>query len=120
MEKCKIFFSIDDDLTELDIIEKGWRGDVLVEINEALFKPTLITPERLFNEFNIATSKNQVYDIDNNIVLVEKTDKSSIVNTLLKLIDLGYFSRVKQVDLVKDLNFTNNLLYDLKNWVRVY
>ncbi len=120
MQTCKIFFSIDDDLTELEIIDKGWRGDILVEINGILFNPTVITPERLFNEFNIANAKKQIYDIDNNIVLVEKTDKHSIVKTLIQLVDWGYFSKVKQVNLNKDLCFNNSSLCDLKNWVQVY
>lgn len=120
MKTCNIFFSVDDSLTELDIIEKGWRGDILVQIENVLFNPTVFTPERLCNEFNNANSKKQVYDIDNNIVLVEKTDRLSIIETLAKLVDLGYFTKVKQVDLKKDFNFTKNALCDLKNWIQVY
>ena len=119
MNKCEIFFSVDDELTELDIQEKGWRGDVIVKIGESLFNPIIITPQRLISEFNDAVSHNQVYDIEPNIILVEKTEKKQIITTLEVLFQNGYFNKIKGIDLKTEFAYSKKL-QEIKNWIQVF
>ena len=119
MNKCEIFFSIDDELTDLDIQEKGWRGDVIVKIGEALFNPTIITLQRLMQEFNDAISQEQVYNIDPNLILVEQTEKRQIIKTLKELFLNGYFNKIKEIDLKKEFTYCKNL-QKIENWIQVF
>lgn len=120
MKKCEIFFSENDELAEQDIQEKGWRGDIIVKIGEDLFKPSVMTPMRLFAQFNHFVKIGQVYDIDQNLILVEQTDRNTIINVLVRLMEIGYFSRLKPIDLKKEYASCFQELQDLKNWVKVH
>jgi len=120
MDKCEIFFSVDSQLIEFDIQEKGWRGDIIVKIGDEIFKPILITPTRLFHEFQQSINQNQIYDIEPNIILVEKTVKKTIINTIIELCNNGYFSKVKPIDLEQEYSLYSRELQEIKNWVKVY
>jgi len=120
MNVCEIFFSENDDRTESGVQEKGWRGDVVVKIGEELFKPTIFTPDRLLVEFNYSMNEGKVYDIDHNLILAERTDRNTIIKTIVELSKNGYFSRIKTVDLKKEYASCFQELQDINNWVKVY
>ena len=54
------------------------------------------------------------------MILVEKTDKNTIINILVKLNELNYFSELNPVDLKKIYKTYFTELQDLNNWIRVY
>ena len=120
MNKCEIFFSTNDDRAEDEAPDKGWRGDIIVKIGEELFNPTTMTPDRLLVEFNRSFAKKKVYDIDNNLILVEQADRNTIIKTLVELTKGGYFSKVKPIDLKQEYASCFQELQDLKNWTKVY
>lgn len=115
-----IYFSSVNDKIEEGIIEKGWRGDILVEIDDLYYNPSVITIERLNREFNNALIKNQFYDIDNNIVLVQETSEDCIIKTLIYLINNNYFSNVKPVNLTTFLLDYDSALQNIGSWVKVW
>lgn len=115
-----IYFSNNDEIIEYDIIEKGWRGDILVEINKNFYHLTVITLDRLSKEFNDAVAENRIYNIDTNIVLVTETSRRIIIETLLYLIDNGYFINAKPVDLNEFLLDFDKDLQVIESWVKVY
>ena len=119
MQECKIYFSIDDDLTEADIREKGWRGDVIVEIDGLIFNPTIMTPNRLLSEFNFSLRQNRFYDTDPNLVFVEETSRQKIIDAVVALKTSGYFSKIKPIDLQAKFKDEPNL-QTLNGWIRVY
>lgn len=58
-----IYFGEDNDLSEWEAINKGWRKDVYVFINESIFNLNVYTPTRLLQDFEfifrLLFSKNQ-------------------------------------------------------------
>lgn len=120
MNDCEIYFSEDDELTEIEVQQKEWRGDIIVKFAGGLFKPMVITPSRLFIDFNYSINEGRVYEIKPNLILVEKTDRVTIIETLLKLAKIGYFSRIEPVDLKKEYAKYFQELQYLKNWIKVH
>lgn len=120
MKKCEIFFSENDALTEFEMQQKEWRGDIIVKIGDDLFMPTVITPSRLFVDFNYSINDGRPYNLDPNIILVDKTERDTIINILVKLTEIGFFSRMKPTDLKTKYAHVFQELQDLKNWVQVY
>lgn len=99
MNDCEIYFSENDELTEMEVQQKEWRGDIIVKITGGLFKPIVITPSRLFIDFSYSINEGRIYEIEPNLILVKKTDRVTIIETLLKLTKIGYFSKIEPVDL---------------------
>lgn len=114
-----IYISNDDELVENDILEKGWRGDILVRINKSFYNPTVITLSRLSEEFNNAIAENNVYEIDPSLVLVKQTNIKTIVETLIYLINNGYFLNIKPINLEKFLSDYDKNLQDINSWIKV-
>lgn len=120
MKKCEIFFSENDALAEFEIQQKELRGDIIVKIGDDLFMPTVITPSRLFVDFNYSINEGRLYNLDPNLILVDKTERDTILNILVKLTEIGFFSRMKPIDLKTKYAHVFQELQDLKNWVKVY
>ena len=123
MEDIKIFFAEDDDYAECSSIENGSRNDIVVQVNGKLYHPSVYSLFTLTQEFNEAMQGSGIYDIDNNIVLVENLNKVNVVETLVYLARTNYFQRVKEVTL--DSEFCESFilfphLKTLEGWVRVY
>ncbi len=119
-KKCEIYFSENDELTELDIQQKCWRGDIIVKIGNKIFQPKVITPERLLSEFNFSINNGNIFKFDKYLILVKATNRESIISTLLKLVEINYFSKLNEVDLKQKYVNAFKELQELKNWVKVY
>lgn len=120
MENLEIFFSGNDELTEFEVQQKGYRSDIIVKVGKKLFHPMVITPPRLLSDFNYSISEGEIFKFEPNLILVEKTDKNTIINILVKLNELNYFSELNPVDLKEIYKTYFTDLQDLNNWVRVY
>lgn len=123
MENIKIFFADDDDYTEYSSIENGSRNDIVVQVKGKLYHPSVYSLFTLTQEFNEAMQNRRVYDIDNNLVLVENLNKENIVETLVYLARANYFQRVKEITLDSEFRESFILfphLKTLEGWVRVY
>jgi hypothetical protein len=120
MENLEIFFSGNDELTEFEVQQKEYRNDIIVKVGKNLFQPLVITPSRLLSDFNYSISEGEIFKFEPNLILVEKTDKNTIINILVKLNELNYFSELNPVDLKKIYKTCFTELQDLNNWIRVY
>ncbi len=49
--------------------------------------------------FNYSINEGEIFKFEPNLILVEKTDKNTIINILVKLNELNYFSELNPVDL---------------------
>ena len=114
MEKMEIYFSENDELTEFEVQQKGYRSDIIVKVGKKLFHPMVITPPRLLSDFNYSISEGEIFKFEPNLILVEKTDKNTIIDILIKLNELN------PVDLKEIYKTYFTDLQDLNNWVRVY
>lgn len=120
MEKMEIYFSENDELTEFEVQQKEYRSDIIVKVGKKLFQPMVITPSRLLSDFNYSISEGEIFKFEPNLILVEKTDKNTIIDILIKLNELNYFSELNPVDLKEIYKTYFTDLQDLNNWVRVY
>ena len=94
MENLEIFFSGNDELTEFEVQQKEYRNDIIVKVGKNLFQPLVITPSRLLSDFNYSISEGEIFKFEPNLILVEKTDKNTIINILVKLNELNYFQNL--------------------------
>lgn len=69
---------------------------------------------------NYSISEGEIFKFEPNLILVEKTDKNTIIDILIKLNELNYFSELNPVDLKKIYKTYFTELQDLNNWIRVY
>jgi len=120
MDKIKIFLSDDSELADYAFIDKCFRSDVLVQIGNELYKPNFYHIVRLTQEYNDSISANEVYEIDNNVVLVEETSKKKIIEAILALHKAKYFNKVKPINLLEEYNSYSTELQKLSNWKQVY
>lgn len=123
MKKVKIFLADDSEYSEIVSIANGSRPDVLVQLDDELYRLSFYDIFSLTQEFNEAIAANQPYDIDNNIILVPKTSREEIVKAVLHLADNGYFKKVKPIDLAEEFEENFRMypyLNTLDGWKQIY
>lgn len=118
--QIKIFFSEDSYLTELEMSQKGWRGDIVVEFESQTYMVEFITFERLTNEYRYSIQEGRIYFIDTTTIIVDSTDKKTIIDTILNLYQSNSLLNLRKVDLKEEYKTVFVELQDLKNWVQVY
>ena len=117
MEK-KIYVFDDLKLTEEDFLEKGFRGDVILEFNDNLYQFEFMSIERLNNEYLYSQKTNSPCLIDAPTIVIDKVTTKSIVECLLKLDD-------NVIDTLPTINIKDKFQYypkeyqDLNNWRRI-
>lgn len=91
----KIFFSSDNELSEWEAVNKGYRCDVFVFYEGSLYCLNIYTPVRLIQDFESEIKSYGFYSVDCNLVLASATDKKTIIFTILKLNAEKYFDKIK-------------------------
>ena len=118
-----IFFADDSEYTETNSIDGGSRNDVLVQIEDQLYHPSFYDIFSLKQDFDRAIAKNQVYEIDNTIILVKEVSKKEIIRAVLFLYKSKFFDKVKPIDLKEEFQDSFILfpeLQTLSGWKQVY
>ena len=98
MESLSIFFSADTEVTEYEAINKGYRIDVYVKIDENVYNLSVYTLVRLQQDFETEWETYGFYSPDPNIVLVRETKKNEIINTVNILFRQKFFEKIKPLD----------------------
>ncbi len=101
-----IYFSEDSEASEFEAVSRGWRQDVYVLIEKALFQLYIYTPERLVQDFQAELEYYDYYRVDSNLVLVTSADKETIISTILHLYADDYFKEIKPLE----NNITDSLI----------
>lgn len=121
MDKCEIYFSRNDELTETEVIEaKGWRGDVLVKIGNKLYNPIPTTPERLLIDFNNDIEMGYAPHFYEGTIIVQDPNRNEIIKVVLSLLKTDFFNKMKPIDLEEEFATCFTELQKLENWVKVY
>lgn len=123
MDKIKIFVAEDTEYTELTSIDKGSRNDVIVQIGNKIFHPIFYHIFTLTQEYNESITKGKIYEIDNALILVEKTSKEEIIRAVLSLYESKFFDKVKPIDLEEEYKDSFVLfpkLRTLSGWTQIY
>lgn len=98
MERLNIYFSADTDLTEYEAINKGYRLDVYVKIDENIFNLRVYTLIRLQQDFETEWKTTKRYLAEPNLVLVRETAKEEIISTVNELYRQNYFEYIKSIN----------------------
>ena len=98
MKQVNIFFSENSDLSEYESINKGYRIDVFVEINNKVYNVHIYTLIRLQQDFETEFETEGFYLTEPNIVLVKNSNRAEIVNTINNLYVNNYFLNIKPVN----------------------
>lgn len=97
MEKIKIYFEHDSELTEYESINKGYRLDVFVQIQNDIYNVKVYSILRLQEDFISEIEEYGFYAVEPNLIIVKETRKEEIVSTIIKLYEQEYFQEIKTV-----------------------
>lgn len=98
MKEINIYFLYDSELTEFEAIQKGYRVDVYVKVENQYFNLKVFDIVRLQQEFQSEVSKEGYYAIEPNLILVKEVNKKEIVYTIKSLYKQKYFEEIKPVE----------------------
>lgn len=118
MENIRILFSEDNEIAEMESVEcHGHRLDVIVVIGDRVYHPELYSADRFILECQDFLKSNHNYRRLYNVILVQKPDKQTIINTILELAKTSYFSYFAPYDkkMLEDRGFEN-----WESFVQVY
>lgn len=93
--KINIYFSDDSEAFEIEAVDRGWRNDVYVLIDNILFHLNVYTLVRLSQDFETESEYYGYYTVDSNMILVDSSDKETIISTILHLYSQKYFEEIK-------------------------
>lgn len=91
----KITYEYDDERTEIESSWKGWRSDIIVEIDGDRFKINVFDPTRLMQDIETELETNACYTTDPNLIIVKEVTKETIEKTLEHQARQGYFDMLK-------------------------
>ena len=97
MEQIEIYFSEDNELTEYEAINKGYRNDVYIKINMNIFKVNIYDSVRLIQDFETEIENYGYFSIEPNIILVKEVKKEEIVKIIAYLYNEKYFNSIKPI-----------------------
>ncbi len=114
-----IYFSQDSELIELEILDKEYREDILIKINENFYQLEFITLSRFLRECEILEECNCI-NIINKMTIFSSPNKDNIINTIIKLYEMNFFKNCSPINLQIEYasNFTK--LQNLDNWIKIY
>ena len=118
MENIRILFSEDNEIAEMESVKcSGDRLDVIVIIDDKIYHPEFYSAESLALECQYFMKSVNNYRRLYNIILVQKPDKQTIINTILELAKKSYFSYFAPYDkkMLENRGFEN-----WESFVQVY
>jgi hypothetical protein len=82
-KSINIFFEDGTEFAELEAVQKGYRTNVIVEIDNIFYKINIISLHRLTQEFIEIKKQGKFYNMEPNLLLVEDCSKQEIIETVL-------------------------------------
>lgn len=98
MNKIDIYFSDDSELGEYEAINKGYRLDVYIKINDNLFNVRVYTMIRLQQDFESEIESYGYYAVEPNLILVKDSSREEIISTVANVYEQKYFEEIKPLE----------------------
>ena len=89
--RIKLYCLDDSERTADEAIDRGFRNDIFVKIDNLFYRISIYNITRLSQEFLHDIEEFGFYGIDNNIVLVREVEKEIIFQTVEYLTKRNYF-----------------------------
>lgn len=83
---------------EYEAVDKGYRNDVFVKIQEDYFNVRVYDIVRLKQDFESEVEEYGYYSADPNLVLVTEVTTDNVLKIISQLYEEGYFNHLKPVD----------------------
>lgn len=100
MEEVEVYFSDDSKLAESEAIQKGYRLDVYVKVEEDYFNVRVYDLIRLNQDFDDEVQSDGYYLIEPNLLLVKEVNRKEIKFTIGELYKQKYFNNLKPLEYV--------------------
>lgn len=113
--KKKIYIFDGLKLTDDDFFEKGFRGDIILELDNKLYLFEFISIERLNNEYLYSKKTNSPCLIDTPTIILEEIKIEGIIDSLLKLDD-NEVSALSPINMKDKFEYYPKEYQDLNNW----
>ncbi len=84
----------DNELNEFEAIQKGYRRDVVVNIDNKKFKLYITDMTRLHQDYDAGIEYYGKYENMPNTIIVKEASKAEIAKTIKELIDTGFFDEL--------------------------
>jgi len=101
MDEVMIYFRYDTELSEFEAVQRGYRVDVFVKVNNQYFNLRIFDIIRLRQEFESEIESGGYYAVEPNLVLVKEVNKKEIIFAINNLYKQKYFEELKPVDNIK-------------------
>lgn len=98
MSNFTVIFTDDTELAEYEAVNKGYRNDVFVKIQEDYFNLRVYDIVRLKQDFESEVEEYGYYSAEPNLVLVTEVTKDNVLKIISQLYEDGYFNHLKSVD----------------------
>ncbi|MBI3511837.1 MAG: hypothetical protein HY064_14340 [Bacteroidetes bacterium] len=108
MPVFEIFLKDDDERSEYESLNKGFRNDVYIKVDNKYYNVSVYNIVRLQQDFEEESNSSGYYSMEANLILVNEVTKPEIVFTIQKLVDEKYFHKLKPID------SSNIIVLDLK------
>ena len=106
MDEIQVFCTDNSDYAEVVCIDKGYRGDIYVKVNDEYFNLNVYDPVRLKQDFEHEYEEYGFFFSDPNLVIVPEVNRQEIVEIAKHLFKSKYFERIKptSADEIKKLD----------------
>lgn len=98
MSDYTVIFTDNTELAEYEAVNKGYRNDVFVKINEDYYNLRVYDIVRLKQDFESEVEEYGYYSIEPNLVLVTEVTTDNVFKIISQLYEDGYFKHLKPVD----------------------
>ena len=97
MDNIKIFFLDDTTLAEYEAVNKGYRIDIFVEIDEKFYNVRAYSLIRLQQDYETEMEASGFYYTEPNMIIVRDANKEEIVYAINRHYKGKYFDGIKSV-----------------------
>lgn len=98
MSDFTVIFTDDTELAEYEAVNKGYRNDVFVKIQEDYYNLKVYDIVRLKQDFDSEVEAYGYYSAEPNLVLVTEVSTDNVMKIIAQLYEDGYFHHLKPVD----------------------
>jgi len=110
MQNVKIYFLNNSELSEVEALHKGYRGDVYVKtVPDNIYHLHVYDIIRLKQDFETEIEHYGFFEIEPNVILVKEVTSINIKQTVEKLFARKFFDSLKQI---KDFEINLNTLFE--------
>ena len=92
--RYNILYGEKTEIAEFEAINKGYRNDITVVINEKKYKLYITDMIRLHQDFDSETEDEGTFQNEPNMIIVKEVSNEEIEKTIEELFNQGFFDKL--------------------------